>query len=506
MQSQFPTQDTPWSAPRWLFLGLAVLIFLLGLGVRFIDLTDAPFDFNPSRQFRAAGIARGIYYQIFPVGEDWQREAAVNLKGTYVEFEPPIFETLVALTYGITGENLVVARVYAILFWVGVGVVTLLLAREMTNSDGALLALGYVFLLPFGIIASRSFQPDVLMVLWLLLAAWMGYRWAENQTTRNAILTGVFGALAVLTKVFAIYAVAGMMIALVLHVYGFKRMWREKQVWLIAAVMLIPSVGYYLIGLGGDAAAGYFSTWFFSLAHLLLTPEFYARWALWLDELVGLLWLVLSLVGVLFSASRARALLLGFWGGYVVYSLTVPHQTTTHDYYHLMLIPLIALSLAPLGALFIGHLKSLGKVWQTAVVLVVFGALVLPLWITRSTLVAQDYRDAPPYWEAVGAALPVEGKTIALTQQYGHAITYYGWRKVALWPPTSEINLSAERGEPEKNFEIFFDKKTEGIDFFLITTFNQLDQQIFLKDKLYGEYSIYAEGGGYIIFDLRDGE
>jgi 4-amino-4-deoxy-L-arabinose transferase-like glycosyltransferase len=491
-----------WSADRRLFFGLLAAILLAGLSVRLLDLGDPPFDFNPTRQFRAAGIARGLYYQWFDVGEDWQRETALALKGTYVELEPPLLEGLVALTYGLTGENLAVARVYSILFWTITGLATLLLAQALTDRDGGLVSLAYVFLLPFGIIASRSFQPEAWMVMWLMLTAYAAWRWVDSESWRWALAVGIFGGLAMLVKIFAALPLAGLMIALTLDSYGLRAVWRKRQVWAIAGLMLIPSLLYYLI-LHADYAGGYLGTWFVDLAYLLATPEFYIRWALWLDELVGLPWLGLGLAGMLLAKPRARWLLIGLWSGYVVYGLSVPHQTTTHDYYHLMLVPIIALSLAPLGALALGQLKAIPKVWQAAFVLAALGLLALPLWVTRSTLIANDYRDAPPYWEMVGEALPVNGRIIALTQGYGHPITYYGWRKVQLWPVSSELALSAARGEPEKEFAEFFASKTEGFDYFLVTTFNQLDQQPLLKDKLYADYPIYAEGDGYIIFDLR---
>ena len=77
-----------------------------------------------------------------------------------------------------------------------------------------------------------------------------------------------------------------------------------------------------------------------------------------------------------------------------------------------------------------------------------------------------------------------------------------GCPRVQLWPVSSELALAAQRGEPEKEFESFFANKTDGMAFFLVTAFNQLDQQPLLKAKL-AEFPVYAEGGGYIIYDLR---
>ena len=62
-------------AAYWLWLGLALLAFLLGLAVRLYDLTDPPLDFHPTRQLHSALIARGMYYQNLDDIPDWQRES-----------------------------------------------------------------------------------------------------------------------------------------------------------------------------------------------------------------------------------------------------------------------------------------------------------------------------------------------------------------------------------------------------------------------------------------------
>ena len=112
-----------------------------------------------------------------------------------------------------------------------------------------------------------------------------------------------------------------------------------------------------------------------------------------------------------------------------------------------------------------------------------------------------DYRHEPAYWKEVGNLLPTDGKILALTQDYGYRLMYYGWRKVILWPNRGELNLSELRGE-EKDFETYFVKKSEGMKYFLITSFNQFNDQPDLKKYLNQHFPVYAQGGGYLIYDL----
>jgi hypothetical protein len=47
-----------------------------------------------------------------------------------------------------------------------------------------------------------------------------------------------------------------------------------------------------------------------------------------------------------------------------------------------------------------------------------------------------------------------------------------------------------------------FEDRTDGKRYFLVTLGGELDRQPALKDMLYNNYTIIAEGDGYVIFDL----
>src|SRR5512143_2608225 len=152
------------------------LLLILGMSIRLYDLTDLPLDFYPTRQLLSALKARGMYYQGRTDVPEWQRRFAVQEWKNKAEIEPEIVERLVALTYRFTGEQLWIGRVYSSLFWVAGGLFLYWLSRDLSSAAGALLALALYLLLPFGVIASRSFQPDPLMTM-LIVAFW----WAVNR-------------------------------------------------------------------------------------------------------------------------------------------------------------------------------------------------------------------------------------------------------------------------------------------------------------------------------------
>src|SRR5512136_1250234 len=100
-------------AGSWVETVLLVVLFVAALGIRLYDLTDLPNDFYMTRQYRSLLIARGMYYQHSTSIPDWQRSMAVAQWKAEGLIEPPIMESLVALTYNLTGVQTWMGRLFA---------------------------------------------------------------------------------------------------------------------------------------------------------------------------------------------------------------------------------------------------------------------------------------------------------------------------------------------------------------------------------------------------------
>ncbi len=501
MISSERTSESFWGRlPEWGLRALVVGLLLLGALLRLMDSTDPPLDFHPTRQLRNAIVARALYYRMLP--DSPRRETALKQMHSVGQYEPPIIETLAAWGYRLTGGvNWVVPRVLTTFLWLIGGLALFSLARRAVDVDGALVALAFYLLLPFSVQASRSFQPDPGMTMWAVLCAWALYDWGERQTWKSALGAGIFGGIAALTKIVAAYLAGGAAIGVVLLSLGLRKALKNLQVWSMAALMVLPSLLYYLFGHPARASE-YFVNWTLKLLHLIVDPAFYVRWMSFLHTLFGLTPLFLALFGVLLAQSRLRVLLLGLWGGYFVYGLTLPYQMYTHSYYHLQLVPIVALSLAPVGRRLFRALAEQPLPWQAAGVALMLLATAYPAWVARSTLLAQDFRSEPAYWQKVAAAIPLDGSVVALTQDYGYRLMYFGERKVRLWPSVGEQKLAAMRGKG-KDFSTTFRRFTEGRDYFVVTSMGQWNRQPDLKRYLSENYPLIAEGDGYLIFDLR---
>lgn len=473
-----------------------LLLLILGVLLRLNDLHDAPLDFHPTRQLHNALVARSIYYRWLPDVEPEKREAAIAFGNAVGQYEPPLIETLVALTYyGIGREDIAVARLWETFFWMLGGVALAAIIRRYLSPWAALGSLAYYLVLPFAVQASRSFQPDPLMTSLFVTGLYFLFRWAETPRWKWAILAGLLLGLATLVKIVIAFLVAGAAIALVWYVYG-KRFWKSPLVWGMALLMIAPSLTYYVLA-HADRASEYFSFWTLDLLFLITDTKFYARWLAFIGSLFGLTLFFLSLAGTMLAPARLRAALTGLWIGYFLYGLTLPFQAYTHSYYHLQLVPLLALGLAPMFDLLVTRLAREPRFWQAAFLMLAAFVIGYHAYVARSILVAEDFRAEAKTWEQIGRALP-KGKLIALTQDYGYRLMYWGWRKAELWP--FQTALSALRGS--KSPAESFAERTAGKDYFLVTAFGEFERQPELKQIL-SRYRIVLQGDGFILYDLH---
>ena len=481
---------------------LLALVLLAGFGIRLYGLKNPPLDFFAPRQLRSLLIARAVYYKLSPAADPALRQKAIDLANLEV-YEPPILEQLVGLGYVIIGsEQFWLARVFQALFWSIGGLALFGIGRRMTSFFPALAGLAFYLFLPFGVIASRSFQPDPWMVMWILVTAYALFRWSESLNWKWAILTGVLGGMAVLVKIYAVFFVGPMIAAVWLVVQGLRRTLRNPHTYVMTTLVAVPSIIYYLI-LNQARSSDFLSFWTLSLASLILQHKFYAEWLSMIGGIMGLPILLAGILGVLLAPKNARALLVGLWIGYVLFGLTSPYQYTTHDYYHLTLIGLVGLSLVPLLAAVFQVLAKEAWIWRFIAVGVLVFTAGYSLWVARSNIYMATYANEPASWRKVAAALPAGKNFVSLTADYDMRLRYYGWRMSAFtWPSSADLNLFSLHGNKPLEYETYFKEKTSGKDYFLVTALSELDAQPQLKDILTEDYPVYFQGNGFVIYDL----
>jgi len=484
---------------------ILAVIFIAALGIRLFDLTDLPKDFNISRQMYSFVKARGMYYEMATNVPEWKRAIAIQQLHGQAPLEPPVFEKLVSLSYLVFGEKMWIARIYSALFWLLGGVGLFLLAHRLTSTDGALVALLYYLFLYFAIVASRSFQPEPLMIALTFWALWAFDHWLESESWKWAVATGLFTGFAIYVKppimgihLFGAYAFA------LLSTHTLRDLIKSKQVWAMAGLAALPVLLYILFGLylqgelGSQAALRFFP-------ELWTQGRLYVRWVNLIGNTAGFGAFVLALFAIFVAdPKRFRPLLIGLWLGYLVYGFTLPHHISTHNYYQLPAIAIIALSLAAIGDVLFATIKELysQSLFARIAVLVLIAAVAgKQMWDVRVFLLQNNYRPEVKFWEMLGDKLGHTTEPIlGLTED--NNLDYWGFQPIDHWFLKSDINL---RQLADPNFDVLgtFKERVVGRKYFIVTMFSQLDNQPDVKDYVYKTYPIYEQGEGYIIFDLQ---
>ena len=245
-----------------------------------------------------------------------QEQIAVLNSDRQGVLEPRILESLVAVGYRLAGgERLWIPRFLSSLFWILGSGFLFLLGRKVSREPGALFAVAFYLFLPFGVLASRSFQPDPLMVMLLLASIYAIVMFTEQQTTSWMIASYALSGSALLVKpvtAFVIYVVFGL---LAIQSFGLKRSISDWRVFLFVPASLLPSVAFYVPRiLGGGTLTSQAGASF--LPHLLTTSFFWLGWLDNLRNVVGLPVFFVALLGVLLvEETEKRLLLTGLWCG-----------------------------------------------------------------------------------------------------------------------------------------------------------------------------------------------
>ncbi len=502
---------------------IAALLFLFtaALSIRLYDLTDLPLDFHPTRQLLSAIKARALYFETQPDGISTEKlETGIRQAKLKAQVEPVVFEQLVAYTYRFTGEQLWVARVYSSLFWLIGGIFLFVLVRDLASFEAAFFSTSYYLFFPYAVIASRSFQPDPLMVMVILGFWWIFSRWVDltpgpslwdasrsperrGRLWGTALLAGLLGGLAIFIKFSAVFFVIGAALGLGRSRFTWRELLRNSQVWMMAVVGALPALMYLIHGIFIDGGlGGQFSGRF--MPALLLNPFNYLQWMTKVDMSAGGLFIMLALLGFFLATDRRlRTFLFGLWGAYLLYGLFFDYHVATHDYYHLPLIPIVAVSLAPLGGWFFARLteSTVGRSQRSAAYIILILGLFMVVWNVRNQMKAVDYRPDAGMWAEIGEL--VRGtRVLALTENYGSRLEYWGWHTPNTWPSLGEMSHSQLRGGTIDSFDEMFEGYTGKRDLFLVTDFDEWKAQKQLHERL-SSYQIYAEGEGYVIYDLR---
>jgi 4-amino-4-deoxy-L-arabinose transferase-like glycosyltransferase len=481
-------------------------VFAAALGVRLVKLNEPPLDFHPTRQFRSALLARRFFLEADAGVPAWRLDLArANASEIY---EPPLMERAAALGYRLRGrEDLRIPRALSIACWLVAGALVHASARRIAGTHGALVAAGFFLLAPFGVEASRSFQPDPAMVMWIAATMLALLVYGERPRGSALAAAGACGALAVLVKPMAAFLVGG----------AFAGVWTARRrdlgrraPWHAAAflaMVALPMAPWYLprFAEGGSAAAVARISFH---PGLLLTAPFWIGWTGQVWKTCGLVAPLAAAVGIALVRDRAtRAVLAGLGAGYVACVVAFTYQASTHDYYHLPLMPLAAAGLAPLVERGLAILRDAsGRPRHVlAIASAVFLAACADAALTsRSRLRARQFAGQVGVFREVGSRVGHGPSNVLLADDYGYPLKYYGELGGSNWPRAYDLPLMRLLGEPAPDAATRLRALvgSQRPRFFVVTVPQDLASQPDLGALLERDYARHAAGGGYVVYDL----
>ena len=497
-------------AHRLLRLAFLAIVLLSALTVRIPGLDDPLFKFGATRQYRSALIARSFFVASQEDAPAWRKEVArANLTAEGL-LEPPVVEWLVSLAYRIAGrENPQIPRLLSIGFWLAGGVLVALVARRV--SDGAaIVSLGVHCLLPFAVLASSSFQPDPLVVAMQTAGTLLILRFHERPTKERLAAAVAVSALAVLLKPVSFFQLAG---AIGLPALLRRREGGTARLALIAAAgafMLVPAAVFYVWGLLSGSLVAQAQMSF--QPGLILTADFWLGWLRLIGATAGYVTVAAALAGVFLCRDRTlQHLLAGMWVGYLVFGLVFTYHIHTHDYYHLQLLPLAAISIAPLA----DRLLCVIDRWLTQpALLLASGTLGIAILVGPVAQAVAERAvvkiDGRLFFEAavapeIGRRVQHSARTIVLALDSGKALFYNAEIAGVAWPHINELARERAFGGPvpetrERLESLVAEYRSE---YFVVTDLAELDNQPELARLLADSFALRDSTSAYRVFDLR---
>lgn len=486
---------------RWFIL---VLLCVGALGVRAYGIGDPPLDFHPERQFRSAHIARAISYEASTAVPEWKRavaEANLALEGM---LEPPVIEHLAVLAYRVAGqESLWMPKLLSALFWVVGGVFLYRVATRVASPDAALISVSAYLFVPYSVVASTSFQPDPLMVMLLILSLDRMLRLFDTASWPNLLIAAAAATASILVKPVALFFIAGGFLALGLFHLGFRGLLVGSKPLAFVLLGLVPGVGFYLARLTGGEMheqAGW------SIIPALIVDPFY--WAFWLKQIhnvIGFTGLIAALLGMsLLAGGWRRGFVVGLWGSYLIYGLVFTHHIHTHDYYHLPLVPIAALSLGPLGAHLLRHALSVqrtslwrGVVWSLPMLAVLLAAGLH----VRSRQDLPNYEPKLTLAREIGEVVEHSTRTVVLGDGNGY-LRYYGEFAGWYWPVGGEREQMRRYGVGSAVAKDLYEKlvRAPAAEYFIVTNLAELEAQDDLRNLLLEQFQVISRTEARTIF------
>jgi len=518
--------------------------FFGAAAVRLYNIDAAKLYFSPTRQYYSFCIAKGFYFQSAEsVSPQSRRIAAIN-KEALDDKEPPITEYLVTLVWRIVGgQNHRAPSLICSAFWLIGGVFVFLIAKKYTTAVPAAVATAFYLLCPFGILISRSFQPEALMTMMFLAGIYTIFNYYQNQSPRRLFIMGLVSGLAILVKVSVIFPIWAAFIVPGICKNGLRRTIFSRRHLAFLVLGIGPAFAYYSYLAVFTEEVRMVAQSVFA-PQLLLDSFFWTGWLNQIGSVIGFIPIVAAVFGILLVRDKTvKSILTGLALGYLVYALIFTYTTPTHDYYQVQIIPVVVLAGSPVIAFFLDRLRhknsrhprsalAVGLLLLTALVgllggiktgafrtenrflkpSLAFAYKCFGMWPDYLSQYSSDYPEFIERAEKIGRAVNHSDKTITLGLTV--PLWYYGDYAGYRWPrhhhwSAGEAHAGIGTGAKWKEYRgltarELYEKHFSRFcpQYFVAASPGEFEEQKSLREFLFGRFKLLVEEEKYLIFDL----
>jgi hypothetical protein len=480
------------------------VVLVAAFALRVPSLRNPPTDFHVTRQYNGVLLAHSYYVDLSASATHQERVIAALDRPPVIE--PPVLESATVLVDLALGhETLVFPRLVSVLAWVLAGLLLWRIARRFLTPLGSVVAVGLFELLPFAVLATRSFQPDPLAVAAMLVALLMSLRWAEGPTTARLAAAAASGAAAILLKAdFAPFIVAGQLAASAMAAdrRRLRSLLRPGIVAWLAVAMVPAALWSAFVSFSKESISQRIGTYF--IGHYLVTATFWTHLGALLSGVFGLPVLLVGAAGLAVSRGHLRSLLMWSLAAYGVFAVAFDFKVAGHSYYQLPLVPFVALAsgcaveqtwrwVSEHG--FTSVLRA-GLAASTIAMAVI--AVALQDRIPSSALGRQEVAAA----EVVGRTLCHPTHAVFVDSAYGMPVEYHGDMAGAAWPSPADLAFDAlhHQGQPGAT-ERLASLRSTGSRYVVVTDEGMLSAEPALQAALQ-PYPTVMQGPGYRVLDL----
>jgi 4-amino-4-deoxy-L-arabinose transferase-like glycosyltransferase len=467
---------------------ILLCILILGFIFRLYRINNPIADWHSWRQADTASVSRNFVTSGFdilhPRFDDLSNvpSGVDNPEGfRFVEF--PIYNILQAGFYKVIGVLTLeewgrLVSIVVSLF--GSYFLYKLVSKYSGEVAGVATAFFYTFL-PFNIYYSRTILPDPAMAATIIIGLYFFDKWLDSKTKNwlYFFLSVLFTMISILLKPYALFYGLAFLI-LIYNSYGLA-FFKQWKLWIFGFIAIIPFVGWRL-WMGQFPAGIPANAWLLNGNGIRFRPSFF-RWIGYerITKLIsGYLGVIIMLFGLYqLRLEKAKFLYLSLVAGIVAYICVFATGNVQHDYYQIVIMPVVAI-LYGLGSKFFLENKKKKLVTIKSI-------LFLSITIIGISMSWWQVKD---YFNVNNRAIVIAGMAVdQMTPKDALVIANYNGDTSFLYQTNRKGWASFERSVPEMI--------QMGADFLVLANPKPADQY-FAKD-----YKIVKQTKDYILFDLR---